>query len=244
METSTRSSRSAAITAELRDEILRGQYRQGERLPSERDLAERFGVHRGAVREALKRLEQLGIATVQPGGARVAPIEEASLDVVEHLLDLEDPPDPRMVDQVLEVLSGLFSLAARLCAERASDTQRSELLDLLERAKADLPRGERVALMHEIGDLCVEASNNLVLRLVRGGVKTNFIDRVDQNRPHLLEPLRPDPAHFEKFADAIHQRDGAAAADAVLELTKEIRRHAMEAIETERARPSLERMSS
>ncbi len=244
METPTRSSRSAAIAAELRDEILRGQYRTGERLPSERDLAERYGVHRGAIREALKRLEQLGVATVQPGGARVAPIEEASLDVVEHLLELDDPPDPEMVDQVLEVLSGLFSLAARLCAERATEAQRSELLALLERAKGDLPRRTRVALMHQIGDLCVEASNNLVLRLVRGGVKTNFIDRVDQNRPHLLEPLRPDPSHFEKFADAIENSDGAAAADAVLELTKEIRRHAMEAIESERTRPSLERMSS
>ena len=46
MPGSQSASRSAAIAAELRDEILRGQYREGERLPSERDLAERFGVHR------------------------------------------------------------------------------------------------------------------------------------------------------------------------------------------------------
>ena len=242
-EVRTRSSRSAAIAAELRDEILRGQYRCGERLPSERDLAERYGVHRGAIREALKRLEQLGVARIQPGGARVAPIEEASLDVVEHLLDLEDPPDPQMVDQVLEVLSGLFSLAARGCAERASDEQRNELLRLLERARSDMPREERVELMHEIGDLCVTASNNLVLRLVRGGVKTDFIRRLNRGDTG-DDALRPDPIHFERFAKAIERHDGAAAADAVLELTKEIRHHAMAIIENERARKTRQRMSS
>jgi len=96
------SSQDSSIAANLRDDILRGQYRCGERLPSERDLAERFGVHRSTVREAFKRLEQLGVATIQPGGARVAPLEDASLDIVEHLLALDDPPDPEILDQALE----------------------------------------------------------------------------------------------------------------------------------------------
>lgn len=238
------STRSAAIAAELRDEILRGQYRRGERLPSERDLAERFGVHRGAVREALKRLEQLGLARIHPGGARVAPIEEASLDVVEHMLELEDPPNPELVDQVLEVMSGLFSMAARLCAERASDQQRADIRKLLARARKSLPSQERIELMHQLGDLFVEASENLVLKLVRRGVTTDFIDQLDARRPHLLAPYSPSELHFQKLADAIDAKSGAAAAEAVHQLTLEIRRHAMEAITNERERLSLERMKS
>ncbi|MBW2389007.1 MAG: FadR family transcriptional regulator [Deltaproteobacteria bacterium] len=243
MQSSSRSA-SAAIAAELRDEILRGQYRCGERLPSERDLAHRFAVHRGAVREALKRLEQLGLARIRPGGARVAPIEEASLDVVEHLLDLEDPPNPELVDQVLEVMSGLFSMAARLCAERASEVQRAEIRKLLDRARSELPTQERIELMHELGDLFVEASENLVLKLVRRGVTTDFIERLDARRPHLLAPFPPSEMHFQKLADAIDARAGAAAAEAVHELTLEIRRHAMQSITAERKRLSVERMSS
>ena len=49
-------SRASDIADLLRDEILLGQYRPGERLPSERDLAARFQVNRGAVREAIKTL--------------------------------------------------------------------------------------------------------------------------------------------------------------------------------------------
>ena len=59
------------IAASLIKDILSGHYRVDERLPSERDLAVRFDANRGAVREAMKKLEQLSIAEVKPGGARV-----------------------------------------------------------------------------------------------------------------------------------------------------------------------------
>ena len=83
------------ITATLRDEILSGQYRAGERLPSERDLASRFQANRGAIRESLKKLEQLGIASINPGGVRIIPLEEASLSIVGPLLDLQEFPEVR-----------------------------------------------------------------------------------------------------------------------------------------------------
>ena len=106
-------SRAEEISAILRDEILCGQYRPGEHLPSERDLALRFATNRGAVRESLKKLEQLGIAAIKPGGVRVVPVEDASLSILGPLLDLEAVPNARLVDQVLEVLGALIAQSAR-----------------------------------------------------------------------------------------------------------------------------------
>jgi DNA-binding FadR family transcriptional regulator len=237
------SSRSAAIAAELRDDILRGQYRSGERLPSERDLAERYGVHRGAIREAMKRLEQLGIARTGPGGARVAPIHEASLDVVQHLIDLQDPPDPNVVDQVIEVLGGLFSNAARLCAERATDEQRVEIHRILAKAKGELPADERASVMEELGDLFVEASGNMVLKLVRRGVRTDFMEKMTSRRPELLTPFAPTELLFKELAIAIDLQNGPAAAEAVHQIILEIRRHAIDSITKERKRLHIERPS-
>jgi GntR family transcriptional repressor for pyruvate dehydrogenase complex len=238
-------SRSAAIAAELRDDILRGQYRRGERLPSERDLAERFSVHRSAVREALKSLEQLGLADIRPGGARVAPIEEASLDVVEHLLRLEEPPDPAIVDQVLEVMCGLFSMAARLCAERANDEQREAIHALLaEIARPEFDAYERIQLVHQLGDVFVEASGNMVLKLVRRGVRTQFIEQMEENRPQVLAPLLLGEPHLESLGKAIEAADGAAAAEAIHELSLAIRRHALETILNERELLGVRRKSS
>ena len=100
----------------LRDEVLRGQYRPGERLPSERDLASRFETSRGTVREAFKKLEQLGVATIQPGGARVVPIEDCTLDLLGPLLDLGNVPNPELIDQAL-------TAAAKYLANRADERE-------------------------------------------------------------------------------------------------------------------------
>jgi len=226
-------SQSAAIAAELRDEILRGQYRSGERLPSERDLAERFAVHRGAVREALKRLEQLGLADIRPGGSRVAPVEHASLDVIEHLLGLEDPPDPVMVDQVLEALSGLFMMSARLCAERATDAQRAAIYTLVDRLLSeDIDMNERVRLTRELGDRFVEASENLVLQMIRRGMKTQFMDRLTV--PEIPPPITMRAPHLRRLRRALEERDGNAASESIYELTRAIRKHALDSISAER----------
>jgi DNA-binding FadR family transcriptional regulator len=226
-------SRSAAIAAELRDEILRGQYRCGERLPSERDLAERFSAHRGAVREALKQLEQLGLADIRPGGSRVAPVEHASLDVIEHLLGLQDPPDPAIVDQVLEALSGLFMMSARLCAERATDAQRSTIYALVDRLLSDdIDVSKRFRLTRELFDRFVDASENPVLQMIRRGMKTQFMDRLPV--PESSAPQTIRAPHLHRLRHALETRDGAAASEAIYELTRAIRKHTLDSITAER----------
>ena len=232
-------SRAGLVSAELRDEILRGRYRTGERLPSERDLAERFSVHRGAVREALKKLEQLGLAEIRPGGgARVQPLERASLDIVEHLLELEDPPEPQLVDQLLETLSGLFALAARLGVERADDAQQARVLALLDTLEAEeLGLDERHDAMQALGDAFVDASANLVLQLVRHGLKSRPIfDRLHQRRALLDEDvaLPLGRVWLSHLRSAVTSRDGGGAADAVHQMTLEFRGFARTTLEARR----------
>ena len=118
------------IAGSLIQDILSGQYRVSERLPSERDLAIRFDANRGAVREAMKKLEQIGLAQVQPGGARVRPTDEASLDVIGHLLTQGKLPDATLVDQIMVVLNSLISVAALQTLELASDEEINEIRKL------------------------------------------------------------------------------------------------------------------
>ena len=67
--------RAEAIAEGLRAQILSGKYAPGERLPSERDLSVSLGANRSSVREAMKKLEQLGMIAIRPGGgARVVPM--------------------------------------------------------------------------------------------------------------------------------------------------------------------------
>lgn len=223
------------IQACLRDDILRGRYRAGDRLPSERELAERFGTHRGAVREAFGKLEQLGLAEIRPGGARAAPIQDASLDVVRYLMELEQPPDPELFDQIFEVFGGLFAHAARLAAERADDEQRARVAEVLDRLAAEeLPVTEEHELIHELSRLFVEASQNLIFVLVRNGLQTQFLERIE-NHEALLRPPDAERAPLARaLARAMAERDGPAAADAVSDMARAVRRHAVELLRAAR----------
>lgn len=57
----------ASVTVALRDDLAQGRWRPGDRLPSEADLARRFGVHRHTLREALARLSQEGLVQSRRG---------------------------------------------------------------------------------------------------------------------------------------------------------------------------------
>src|SRR5215211_8695028 len=70
------------VFLQIREAILAGDIAEGERLPNERDLAERFEVGRPTVREALRSLEALGIVEIRAGrsgGAYAARPSEATL---------------------------------------------------------------------------------------------------------------------------------------------------------------------
>lgn len=207
------------IEAELRDDILRGQYRPGERLPSERDLAARFEASRGAVREALKKLEQLGLADIRPGGVRVVPIEDATLEVLGHLLALGDRPDSRLVSQVLHVVGALMAMSARTAIEQASDAQISTMRDMV-KSLLEHPEGAQ----HDWRELAVyftEVNQNLVLRLVGNGLKTHFVARfqalgqsINFDSEHVREAARQQLLTLD---DAIARRDAHGTARCITE---------------------------
>jgi len=54
------------IVDQIQQQILSGALKPGDQIPAERDLAERFGVSRTAVREAIKSLKKAGLIETQP----------------------------------------------------------------------------------------------------------------------------------------------------------------------------------
>lgn len=112
------------IYNQLHEAIVTGQYKVGDRLPSEKDLCAAFHVSRVPVREALSALELNGLVdSIQGGGVyvkRTTPEED------EWTHDIE-PQD------IIRARMSLEPDIARLAAEQINDEQRAELLDIIKR---------------------------------------------------------------------------------------------------------------
>lgn len=113
------------IIEQIRSLISGGVLKPGDRLPSERALAERFGVGRGHIREALKRLEFYGILKTLPqSGTVVASLGVRALEgLIANVLDLEKDD----LDSLMETRVILEINTARLAAERATEADIVEL---------------------------------------------------------------------------------------------------------------------
>ncbi len=193
------------IAAGLRNDILRGRYQPGQRLPAERELASRLSVNRGSVREALKKLEQLGLVEIRRGdGALVRHLHEASVEVVRDLLDAGNGLERRVLEEVFDVHEMLLAGAAALAVERLPEPAITRARVLV----AELAAPEHTALdfhvrVEALIEMAAEASGHLVLRLFRNAF-----------RPAVLEGLRVLGPYFREAGPDLG--DGARALDAAL----------------------------
>lgn len=109
------------IAEELRALILTGQYRAGSKLPPERELSKRLQVNRASLREALKKLEHLGLVRIRQGdGTRVQNfMETGGIELVQHLLALGGQGQ-LLIRDLLEFRRIVGREMARLAAARGS----------------------------------------------------------------------------------------------------------------------------
>src|ERR1044071_6526460 len=109
------------IAEQLRSLILNGQYPPGSKLPPERELSKRLRVNRASLREALKKLEHLGLVRIRQGdGTRVQNfMEPGGIGLVQHLLPLAGGK-PELIRDLLEFRRIFGRELARLAAARST----------------------------------------------------------------------------------------------------------------------------
>ena len=102
------------VAAQLKLAISSGAIKVGERLPSERELAEQMGVSRPSVREALQKLEILGMVQAIQGGGTV--VKNLTEQEIRTPIEIVLGEDRQKVVELTEVRACMESWAAREAA--------------------------------------------------------------------------------------------------------------------------------
>lgn len=119
---------SVGIADRLRQWILHGRLQPGERLPGHRDLAARFSVSMGSVREAISMLISEGLVETRAGsGTFVAREVRPARGVVR-----DHPLDRKQIEELIEAREVLEPRVVALAAQRASAEQVRRLWEAVE----------------------------------------------------------------------------------------------------------------
>jgi GntR family transcriptional regulator, transcriptional repressor for pyruvate dehydrogenase complex len=168
------------VAEQLRSLILGGQYPPGSKLPPERELSKRLRVNRASLREALKKLEHLGLVRIRQGdGTRVQNfMETGGIELVQHLLPLAGGK-PELIRDLLEFRRIFGRELARLAAARSKDGEGiAKLRVLADRADTVPGALELFDLDFDFYVAVAQMSGNQVMLLlintVRDGVR-NFM---------------------------------------------------------------------
>lgn len=155
---------SSQIVACIRDALFNGELNPGDVVGSESELAERFGVSRLCVRDALRSLEAMGIVVIRMGATGGARIAQPDLERFSDALSIQLALLRIEADDIAEAEAAIESMTAELAARNATAQDLADirrLLDEAEQALDDPARSDRLG--REFHLAVAHASHNTFL---------------------------------------------------------------------------------
>ncbi|MEU3616190.1 GntR family transcriptional regulator [Streptomyces sp. NPDC006872] len=204
------------VVAQLRQAVLSGRVPDGGRLPSERELAEVFGVSRATVREAIRVLEASGIVQVRLGAHGGAFVAKPGPDVMglalSSLLTLQATTEAELAEFRFTFEQDNAELAAR----RITADQRGNLAELLAAARVAKHWKEVEQIDFAVHELLAVASGNSVRVAISQGIHDAVLRVFERTEPQpsSVQILRDDTI---AVASAVLDGDPAAAQQAMRE---------------------------
>lgn len=201
------------IVEQLRQLILTGQYRPGSKLPPERELAKTLAVNRASLREALKKLEHMGLVRIRQGdGTRVENfMETAGLELVAHLVPLARSAYPDIIRDALEFRRLVAREVARLAAARVEPDDLDRLEAIARRAaRPGLDPAEVFAHDFDFYMALTAVARNRVVTLLVNTVR-EAITAYTSILMHVIVDPETVQAHHEQLLAALEHRDADAA---------------------------------
>jgi GntR family transcriptional repressor for pyruvate dehydrogenase complex len=210
------------IVQQIEDSIVKGTLKAGDQLPAERELAQRFGVSRTAVREAVKALREKGLVEAYSG--RGTFITDGTTQAVRQSFDLMVKiGQPEGSTHLAEVRAILEPEIAALAAEHIQEPELAtmrEAVAAMDRAGKDPETYIEADLDFHLA-LAEGANNPIILSLL-----DSIVALLREQRLRIFKvPGGPErgQVHHKRILDAVEKHDAEKARDAMREHLDQVR---------------------
>jgi GntR family transcriptional regulator, transcriptional repressor for pyruvate dehydrogenase complex len=198
------------VAEQILDWVRDNRLRTGDRLPPERELADRLGVSRATVSQALVAMEVVGVISVRHGDGAVLVDSPGPSRVVDALRR-----HARQLPDIIEAREALESKLAELAAVRRTEEDLARIDSALDVMARDIEAGGRGVEGDELFHAAVTAAgHSALLQKLMGEIS----DLIKETRlESLSQPDRPQESltGHRRIAAAIRDRDPATAAAAM-----------------------------
>lgn len=239
----SRSRASSEIVSQIERAIFDQVYAPGERLRSERELAEQFGVSRITVRDALRVLEARGLIRVKVGASGGAFVTDTNFDQVVGSIQTMVRLRRMTLSELAEARTIVETAAAERAAIRADDAAIARLAEMVDRSRDVMRAGApHTEVSMDFHVAVAEASQN---ELLSATVRA-YRDLLMQTLRDMRDPssARVTQKWHEDILDAIRAHDPEATRklmqDHLLEFEGRIRAY-LQAKDDGRAKATLPR---
>jgi GntR family transcriptional repressor for pyruvate dehydrogenase complex len=200
------------VAAQIRETILDRQIEPGQRLPSERELADQFDVSRTVIREAIRSLRAMGLVESIGRGNRVAQVDRAA---VAETMSLFLQGRPISYEKVHEVRAMVEVEVAGLAAERATeeDIRRlEELCDLFAASTGDME--EAAELDVGFHSALADATQNELYRIILDAMQDVLLG-ARRSTLHIHGRIGKGATAHRRILDRVRVRDATGAREAM-----------------------------
>jgi GntR family transcriptional regulator, transcriptional repressor for pyruvate dehydrogenase complex len=182
---------SEEVTEQLKQSILLGGFKAGDKLPSERDLAEQFQVSRVAIREALRKLENSGFIMTRQGATGGAYVTDLNFEYLANafldlfLADKISIPELHRVRLLIEPeIARLAALA--ITPEYAQRLMKAVQSEEFPATSLSEDIGMKTAVHYILAEMC---GNRFFEAIVRSSMKlTHRLIEIVNPNPYTLHP--------------------------------------------------------
>ena len=189
------------VSDQLKQSLFKGEYLEGERLPSEHELMGVFGVSRIVVREAIRNLENSGLLEIKRGPTGGAFVRSMKHDAVSNLVRDTLKLGQTSVAEIMEVRLQVEPIVAGLAAKRRTPEDIQMLENGIERMPKVKSCDKYVEWNVNFHRLVAKASHNSMYELLVNILMDMTLDLILSRKPskRVLHDTTSHPAIVEKI---------------------------------------------